>query len=313
MNARVEPVAERSEVPKHSNILVIQAGSFGACVQSVGAIQGIRQHHMTAQISLLTNAEFAEFAQESQLADDILPLTDAGWWDAGGRMATSRRLRRGGFDRVYDLGGGRDGRRYRRLIRQAEWSATSGQAGHLIDRQRDQLHDAGIAGVPLADLSWVSADISGYGLEGRYVLFVLAGEDKQAQHWPAEKYAALARRLLRVNLTPVLLGNAAGDELLKVVRGTGVGIRNLMGRTTPAQIAELARGASGAIGNDTDIMHLVTLSGCPTLVLYPRESTPTSDAPRPGAQGGRVLGLQRDDLRGLSVDEVEESLPFPLT
>ena len=116
-----------------------------------------------------------------------------------------------------------------------------------------------------------------------------------------------------MNLTPVLLGDAADEDLLRVVRGTGVGIRNLIGRASPAQITELARGASGAIGNDTDIMHLVTLAGCPSLVLYSRESMPAITAPRAGAQGGKVVGLQRDDLRGLSVDEVEESLPFAMS
>ena len=315
MNARVDPIAEAAEVPEHNQILVITPAGLGACAQSIGAIQGIRQHHRDGSISLLTTPSFAKLARHSGLADEIWSSPATGWWQAANWLALARRLRQTRYDRVYDLDGvdgGGKGQRYRRLMRRTEWS-TSTAPGHLIDRQRDQLHDAGIAGVPLADLSWASADISGFGLIDRYVLFVPAGGDRPAKHWPAEKYAALARRLLRLNLTPVLLGDAADEDLLSVVRGTGVGIRNLIGRAAPAQIIELARGAIGAIGNDTDTMHLLTLAGCPSLVLYSRESQPATCAPRPGAQGGSVIGLQRDDLRGLSVDEVEESLPFALT
>ena len=311
MNARVEPLAEAAEVPTQKQILVLTPRPFGACVQSIGAIQAIRRHHHDAQVRILTTPAFGAYLKGSKLADEILSPPETAWWQVGSRLGLARRLRRGDFDRVYDLDGGTQ--RYRHLLRRAEWSAAENDAGHLTDRQRDQLHDAGIAGVPLADLSWVSADISGFGLIDRYVLFVSAGGDRPAKHWPAEKYASLARRLLRVNLTPVLLGDAADEDLLRVVRGTGVGIRNLIGRASPAQITELARGASGAIGNDTDIMHLVTLAGCPSLVLYSRESMPAITAPRAGAQGGKVVGLQRDDLRGLSVDEVEESLPFAMS
>ncbi len=313
MNARVDPVAEAAELPTKKQILIVTPRPFGACIQSVGAIQAIRRHHQHARVCLLTTPDFGAFTRRSNLADDILSLPETRWWQAATRIRTARRLRRQGFDRVYDLGGGSQSQQYRRVVRRADWSAPPAATGHLIDRQRNQLHDAGIAGVPLADLSWVSADIDGFGLIDRYVLFVLAGGDRPAKLWPAEKFAALARRLLRINLTPVLLGDRVDEDLLRVVRGTGVGIRNLIGRASPGQMTELARGASGAIGNDTDIMHLLTLAGCPSLVLYSRESMPALNAPRPGAQGGKVTGLQRDDLRGLSVDEVEELLPFDLT
>jgi ADP-heptose:LPS heptosyltransferase len=261
---------------------------------------------------LLTTPEFAEFMRGSGVADEIWAPKSTGWWDAGSRMSTARRLRRTAYERVYDLDGGPGARRYRRHLRRAECLTTPVGPGHIVDRQRHTLHDAGVGGVPLADLGWVDADISGFGLIGPYVLFVLAEPDHPGGNWPASKYAALARRLLRVGLTPVLLGSKADEDWLQVVRGTGVGIRNLIGRTTPRQVVELARGATGAIGNDTGVMHVVTLAGCPSLVLYGSDSLPAADSPRAGASGGRVVGIQKDDLRGLSVDEVEESLPFPL-
>ena len=313
MNARVEAVAEMPEVPNHREILVVQTGSIAECAQSVGAMHAIREHHTGARICLLTTPEFAEFARGSDFADEIWAPPDPAWWDAGSRLSTARRLRKADYDRVYDLDGGPGARRYKRHLRRAEWLATPVGAGHIVDRQRHALHDAGIAGVPLTDLNWVTADISGFGLIGPYILFVLAEPDQPAGNWPASKYAALARRLLRVGLTPVLLGSKADEEWLHVVRGTGVGIRNLIGRTSPGQVVELARGATGAIGNNTGVMHLVTLAGCSSLVLYAGDVMATEDSPRPGAHGGKVVAIQKDDLRGLSVDEVEESLPFSLS
>jgi hypothetical protein len=54
------------------------------------------------------------------------------------------------------------------------------------------------------------------------------------------------------------------------------------------------------------------MAGCRSLVLFSAESDPRLCAPRPGAQGGEVRIIQRENLAGLSVDLVEQSLPFAI-
>ena len=60
-----------------------------------------------------------------------------------------------------------------------------------------------------------------------------------------------------------------------------------------------------AVGNDTGPMHLIAAAGCPSLVLYSRESDPAKVAPR----GSSVATLRRDTLAELSIAEVTGALP----
>lgn len=320
MNARVDAVAEVAETPTHQRVLVIKLGALGDFVQALGPMQAVREHHKQAEITLLTTQPFAELAKQSGYFDTVLVDKRPSWYQAGGWIDLVGRLRRGRFDRVYDLQTSNRSGRYWRLMGRPEWSGNvpgcshpdrnpDRDSLHTIDRQRGQLHDAGIAGVPLTDLSWVKADADQFGLKQPYVLMAAGGSaHRPGKRWPMEKYAALARRLLRRNIEPVLLGAAAEEDLIGPARGTGVGIRNLIGRTSFQDIVALARGAAGAVGNDTGPMHLIAMAGCHSVVLFSGESNPALCAPRPGAQGGSVRVIQRDVMRGISIEEVEGAL-----
>ena len=95
----------------------------------------------------------------------------------------------------------------------------------------------------------------------------------------------------------------------RVAQGTGTTIqgafaRDLTGRTSFGDLAELARAATLAVGNDTGPMHLIAAAGCPSLVLFSGDSDPALCVPRspPGAFPVRVL--RRDNLAMLTPDEV---------
>jgi ADP-heptose:LPS heptosyltransferase len=75
--------------------------------------------------------------------------------------------------------------------------------------------------------------------------------------------------------------------------------RSLLGRTSLADLAVLARGAAGAIGNDSGPMHLIAAAGCPSVVLFSADSDPALCAPR-----GKVAVIRRDDLATLPVAPV---------
>jgi ADP-heptose:LPS heptosyltransferase len=59
------------------------------------------------------------------------------------------------------------------------------------------------------------------------------------------------------------------------------------------------------VGNDTGPMHVIAAAGCPSLVLYSRESDPAKVAPR----GPSIATLRREVLAELSVAEVLGALP----
>jgi ADP-heptose:LPS heptosyltransferase len=305
-------------------VLVIRLGALGDFVLSLGPMAAIRAHHPRARITLLTTAPFASLARASPYCDEVWIDERAPWWRPWPELALKRRLRRARFRRVYDLQTSRRSARYWRAMGRPEWSGHVPGASHAhvdpardtlhtADRQRVQLALAGIAHVPPADLSWVSADTRRFAVREPYVLLVPGGSaHRPKKRWPAEKYTALARIFVRLGIAPVLVGGESEAEALgEIARHVPEGV-NLCGKTSFEEIAVLARGALGAVGNDTGPMHLIAAAGCPALVLFSAESNPALCAPRPGAQGGRVAVLRKPDLIALSVSEVQTALPFTL-
>ncbi|MBV9154138.1 MAG: glycosyltransferase family 9 protein, partial [Alphaproteobacteria bacterium] len=105
---------------------------------------------------------------------------------------------------------------------------------------------------------------------------------------PVEVFASLCRYLQTRGIAPVLLGTADERAHIDEILAASPGAIDLCDRTGFGDLADLARGAVGAVGNDTGPMHLVAAVGCPSLVLF----TAASDPRRVRPLGPRVRVLQ---------------------
>lgn len=304
--------------PAAARILVIKLGALGDVVLATGPFAAIRRHHPDARITLLTAAPFAEFLDASPWFDDIWIDDRPALFRPMGWLALRRRLRAGHFDRVYDLQTSDRSGWYFRLLgpgARPEWSGIVPGCSHrhtgpervrlhTIDRHKAQLAIAGIADVPPPDLSWADADISRFGLAGRFALLVPGGAaHRPAKRWPAESYAALAADLAEKGVRPVVIGGADERDLARIIAARCAAALDLTGRTKLPDIPALARQAAGAVGNDTGPMHIIAASFCPSVVLFSAESDPALAAPR----GPDVTVLRRDDLAALGLDEVSDA------
>jgi len=102
-----------------------------------------------------------------------------------------------------------------------------------------------------------------------------------------------------------VLGTKAEAGVIARVVKACPGIVDLSGRTSLYDIAELARHASGAVGNDTGPPHLAALAGCPAVALFCNAaSNPACSAPL----GKSVRIIQADDLGDVTVNAVYNSL-----
>ncbi|MDP6815658.1 MAG: glycosyltransferase family 9 protein [Alphaproteobacteria bacterium] len=298
-----------------SEILVIRHGALGDLIQSLGPLQAIRGHHPEARITLLTTPAFADFMAPCPWIDWIWLDLRPKWYEPALWLELARRLRRGGFDRVYDLQTSGRSSLYLHVFprrRRPEWSGIAAGASHFhgnqrrdamhtLDRQLDQLRLAGIERVPPADLSWVEADVSRFGLPAPFALVVPGGSaHRPGKRWPADYYVALCQRLLARDILPVLIGGTDEAVLNRVIAEECPGVRDLAEQTTIEELAVLARDAALAVGNDTGPMHIAAVAGCPSLVLFSAESDPGLCAPR----GRAVEVLRRDNLGQLSMDQV---------
>lgn len=305
-----------------NRILVIKLGALGDFIQALGPMQAIRKHHAGGYIVLLTTPPFVELARASLLFDDVWLDSRAPLWNVPAWVKLIKRLRAGEFDRVYDLQTSERTGWYYLLMggalkRTPEWSGIAPfcshphanpkrDAMHTVERQADQLQQAGIDSVGPPDLSFLRADVARFRLPPRYVVLVPGGaQHRPRKRWPADSYAALARQLHDRGIASVVLGAASEAAVGAKIAAVAPSVRNLVGQTTLAEVAALARGAIAAIGNDTGPMHVIAGTGCPSLVLFSAASDPALCAPR----GPAVKVIHRRDLTDLPPAQVAAALP----
>lgn len=308
--AGCEAVSER--------ILVIKLGALGDFILALAPFQAIRCHHPGAAVTLLTTEPFAPLARASGWFDDVWIDSRPEIWQPRGWMALRRRLRAGGFARVYDLQTSDRSGWYFRLFGEdaPQWSGIARGCSHphlnpardrlhTAERQAEQLAVAGIAAVPPPDLGWLDADTGRFRLPERFVLMVPGGAaHRPAKRWPAARYGALAKRMALRGLPPVVIGGPGEKEAADAIRAACPAAVSLIGATSLLEIAGLARRAAAAAGNDTGPMHIAAAVGCPSLVLFSAESDPALC----GQRGRAVAYLRRPVLADLAVDEVEAAL-----
>ncbi len=298
------------------NILVIKLGAFGNIILSLAAFAAIRQHHPQARISVLTSANFASWLRTFPYFDDVMVDPRPAWWDFRTGRRLARMLAGGQFRRVYDLQTSTRSSRYFRLFPprcRPEWSGIAFGCSlpdrdpqrnflHDTERQQGQLRQAGITEFPPADLSWCRGDTGRFKLPAVFALLVPGSSpDRLAKRWPARCYQALAETLAKRGIASIVLGAAAEAGLAAEIPAA----IDLIGQTSFGDLADLARAARFAVGNDTGPMHLIATAGCPSITLFSSDSNPAQCAPR--GRWARIL--QRPNLADLPVDAVLESLP----
>ena len=310
----------------YERVLVIKLGALGDFVQALRAMEEIRRAHPKAHITLLTTPLFAELAQAS------------GWFDAidtggrpkglGGLLGLYARLRRGRFQRVYDLQTSSRSAGYIWAFAPAfpEWSGISPGASHRhrnprrdlmqnLDRLWDQLAEAGVVEplpegqAPGPDLAWAIAasDREQPPLEERLGIkppFALlapgASPGRPRKRWPAPGFADLARALEEMGVTPVVIGGPQEAELGAEIARAAPSTVIAAGGTSLVDLAALGSRAALLVGNDTGPVYLAAFAGAPTLILFSADSDPALCAPR----SDRIGIMQSDDLTDLPATQV---------
>jgi ADP-heptose:LPS heptosyltransferase len=298
------------------NVLIVKLGAFGNIILSMAAFAAIRQHHAGAQISVLTSTTYAGWLRTFPYFDEVLVDPRPAWWDFAAMRRLGRMLADGQFSRVYDLQTSTRSSRYFHLFpakHRPEWSGIAYGCAlpdrdprrnmlHDTERQQGQLRQAGITVFPPADMSWCTGDLARFALPRDFAILVPGSSpDRLAKRWPAARYEALAAALRARGITPVVIGSAPEKGLAADIPSA----IDLIGQTSFGDLADMARAARFAVGNDTGPMHLIATAGCAVVTLFSSDSNPSQCAPR----GRWTRILQRPDLADLPVEAVLESLP----
>lgn len=302
-------------------VLVIKLSALGDIVLALAAMKKIREAHPEAHITLLTTPPFEALARISPYVDDV--DTDGRPEDFKAWMALIGRLRRGRYDRVYDLQtSSRSSLMHLGLLPFApQWSGIAFACSHphrnprrdymhTLERQADQLKEAGIwpdaptgpGEAPPPDLSWIlkAGGTGGVSATRPYVLLVPGGSaHRPEKRWPAELYGAFASAMDERGFDTVIVGGAQETELAHAIRRKAPKSMDLTGQTDLPRVAALGARAALIVGNDTGPLHLAAATGTPTIVLFSAASDPDLSAPR-----GHVAVLYAPDLAEMPVAQV---------
>ena len=291
-------------------VLVIRLGALGDFFLSFAPFAAIRAHHPGAAITLLTTAPYAALGRAAPWFDSVVVDQKPAVWNLPGLVRLRAALR--GFDLVYDLQTSSRSSLYFGLAGRPPWSGIARGCAfpdddparnslHTQDRQRGQLHRAGIALFPEPDLAWLRTGPP--PTQGRTAMLVPgAAPHRPAKRWPADRFGAIAAALEAAGIRPVVVGTAADAPLAAAIAAQAPGTLDLTGRTDLLALARVAAAAELAVGNDTGPMHVAATLGCHAIVLFSAESDPALTAPRGPS---RVDVLRADDLHDIGTDLVK--------
>jgi heptosyltransferase-1 len=127
---------------------------------------------------------------------------------------------------------------------------------------------------------------------GAAPIVINIGASKPANRWEPARFGALAAALARELCVPVCL--TGGPDDLAAARaaidaaGAAGGIRDLVGKTSLRELAELCGRARLFIGCDTGPMHLAAARGAPVIALF-GPSDPRRTGPHDAGVAGHVV------------------------
>lgn len=309
-------------------ILIIKLGALGDFLQAMGPFKAVRAHYPQGHITLLTTPFYKNLAEQSGYFNEVWSLPRLKGWQIFKMMRRFLKIKAEKFDRIYDLQTSNHTSRYFYFLKLLGWKGEfSGIAkgcshphkdplrdfSHTLERQKDQLQDAGIVDTPFPDISFLLKNPEPDHLpeiSTPFVLLVAGGAPNRLQkRWPIDGWVALIEKLEKQGITSVLIGAAGEQNLSESFGPSSLSVVNLIGKTSIEDLAYLGKRALLAIGNDTGPMHLFAFIGCPVIVLFNLlESDPKLCGPRSSKKGKNVCYITEKDLNNLKIERVWESL-----
>ncbi|MEJ2039797.1 MAG: lipopolysaccharide heptosyltransferase II, partial [Desulfosarcinaceae bacterium] len=151
--------------------------------------------------------------------------------------------------------------------------------GHLVDYYLGLLAEAGLEtrgrGLELfltdRERAAASASLKGLGIPGTApVVGINPGATfGTAKRWPADRFAALSRRLIQENGARVLVFGGPGEVALgeQVAQQAGTGCHNLCDRTSLRQAMGLIGRCDAFVTNDSGLMHVAAALDIPQVAI----------------------------------------------
>ena len=287
-------------------VLLIRLSALGDVVNTLAVLPLVRRRWPRAHLAFLTAPPWAELLAGDPLVDEVLVHRRAPL--RLGLPAAMARMRGGRFDVVVDL----QSSRYSRWL---AWATAApvrvgGRRGpwytHVVEQDSrghralahflGLLRPLGVEGVPaprVPDPARARREaeplLAAHGLEEGVYAVLNPGHSPAwgTKRWPVRHWAALAGRLARAGLRPVLTGAGADRPLAReIASASDAAVTDLTGRTGLHALYGVMAGAAVVVSTDSGPMHVAAMSGTPVVALFgPTDPVPSG----PWGEGHVIL------------------------
>jgi ADP-heptose:LPS heptosyltransferase len=265
-------------------ILVLRALGLGDALTAVPALRGLRRRYPDRLLLLAGPIPISDWLRRQGVVDAVLPLTGLDDPPPGRRLGhhiavnlhgcgpqSHRLLIAGRPDELIAFDCPAAGVRTRSQWRTAEhevrrWCRLIEDAGGECDPSDLRLELPRLAAHPV-DINAPAGPAQTPGLADAVVLH--PGAASGARQWPPDRWAMVARTLVRYGFRIVLTGSTAESHLCRVVaHRVEVGCTNTSGSLSLDELATVVASARLLLSGDTGVAHLATALGCPSVTLF---------------------------------------------
>lgn len=122
--------------------------------------------------------------------------------------------------------------------------------------------------IPPAAVARVTQLLHQRGVAGEELLLLSPGTGWETKQWRCERFAEVARDLMRKGWSVALIGSRRDQEACRHVAAAAPGVIDLCGQTTLSELAALIHRCAGCITNDSGPMHLAAALDRPVVSIF---------------------------------------------
>ncbi len=308
-------------------ILIVRLGAIGDVANALVVAAALKEHRPEVEIGWVVHDLARPLVEDNPCVDFVH------WWRRGvglrGLRRVLREIRARNYGLAIDLQRifksglvarrsgaprtlGFDRRRAKELswLWQTDTIPPADPGAHMVTQYMEFVTALGIEGADATHVLPVDAAAEAWAEEqvtraGAAPVLVNLGASKPENRWPAERFGALAQRVVERFASPVFLcGGPVDRESAASALGAvhdEESIHDFVGHTSLGQLIALERRARLFIGCDTGPMHLAVAVGTPVVALFgPAEPRRTG----PWGAGHRVVRDPSHAMDALHVEAV---------
>jgi ADP-heptose:LPS heptosyltransferase len=256
-----------------SNILIIKHGSLGDLIQSIGAIEDIKNSNIDSKVYLLTSFQYADLMSHCPFIDAILIDKRKPRWNIPYLLNLKKNLLRFNFSHVFDLQNSSRTIFYKKFIlNKPIWSSTytalkDGQKKSdfdkdpVLDRLQVQLNRSGVdtKNIKKINLSWSFINISRllkqYTSNDYILIFPFCSKKHQNKRWPYFKELInKLKQIYKLNYSIIIAPGP--NEIAESKKFSAKVILDNEKALNLNQLISLINGAKYIVSNDTGPAHI---------------------------------------------------------